>query len=78
MRTSKKIEDDFKKEFQALVNKYKAEVQIKDYFEGYAECGEDIKCLVMIDAVYTLAGDRVSDYCEFDLGTYHHFEKQED
>jgi len=71
MKRKKQIEDEFKAEFQALVDKYKAEIQIKDFFDGYAECGEDIKCIVMIDGAWTKEGDCISEYCEFDLGAYH-------
>lgn len=50
MKTSEEIEAEFRKEFQALVDKYKAEVEIKDHWQGYAECGQDIKCMVYIGA----------------------------
>ncbi len=51
MKTSQEIEQEFRKEFQALVNKYKAEIEIKDHWTGYSECGQDIKCMVSISGV---------------------------
>ena len=72
MKTSAEIEAGFRKEFQALVDKYKAEVEIKDHWQGYAECGQDIKCMVSMSATYNDGGDCVTDYCEFNLGTYHY------
>ncbi len=71
MKTSAEIEAEFKKEFQALVDKYKAEVEIKDHWQGYAECGQEIKCMVYIGETYNEEFETISECCEFELGNYH-------
>jgi len=72
MKTSAEIEAEFRKEFQALIDKYKAEIEIKDYWQGYSENGQDIKCMVSIGSTYNDFGERVTDFCEFNIGTYHY------
>jgi len=71
MKTCKEIESEFRKEFMALVDKYKAEVEIKDHWQGYAECGSDIKCMVSIGAIYSDNFECIRDACEFELGNFH-------
>jgi hypothetical protein len=72
MKPSSDIEADFRRDFQALLDKYNAEFEIRDFWQGYAECGQDIKCMVSIHAVFNDDLECVSDNCEFNLGTYHH------
>ena len=71
MKTSEEIEAEFRKEFQALVDKYKAEVEIKDYWQGYAELGQDVQCKIYIGAIYNENFETIRDCCEFELGNYH-------
>lgn len=74
MKTSKQIEAEFRAELQELLNKYGAEIEAKDYWQGYAECGEDVRMTVTIPSewVYTIGGigTCTSEYTEIDLGRY--------
>lgn len=49
----------FKKELADLLSKYNATIEAKDHYQGYAECGEDVRMTVYI-------GDSI----DIDLGTY--------
>lgn len=57
MVTSAEIEKQFRAELQALLNKWGAEIEARDYWQGYAECGEDVRMTAVIGAVYD--GDRI-------------------
>ena len=41
MQTKEQVTHAFKAELQALLDKYGAELEAKDFWQGYAECGED-------------------------------------
>ena len=43
MQTKEQIEQAFREELQALLDKYGAELEAKDHWQGYAECGEDVR-----------------------------------
>ena len=43
MRTT---EDDFKEELKALLRKYSAIISAADHWQGYAECGSDVRMTV--------------------------------
>lgn len=75
MGDEKEIEKAFMKDFQNLLDKYKAEINIDDHWTGYPECGQDIKAIVNIDAVYDDNHDIIQDYIEFELGNFHMHEK---
>ena len=71
MQTSKEVEEQFKKELRDLLSKYGAgtEIEAKDHWMGYAECGEDVRMTVCIDGIYK-DGETVREYTEIDLGSY--------
>ena len=69
MKTSKEIESEFLKDFDALLKKYDAEFTCADEFQGYAECGEDIHARVTILSGYK-NGEQISEYTDIDLGCY--------
>ncbi len=69
MKTSAEIEAEFRKDFQALLNKYKAEVDMKIHWD----CGSyHVECTVYIGAMYN--SGKVSKPFEFALGSYHSYE----
>lgn len=60
----------FLKDFQAVLDKYKVELEAKDYWTGYAECGSDVRMTAMIDSVYDKDGNCICPYIEINLGSY--------
>jgi len=68
--TIKEIECKFKEELQALLKKYNATLHAEDHFQGYAECGEDVRMTVNIDSVWDDQHNFVSEGGEIDLGGY--------
>jgi len=75
MITKEEIEADFRKDFQDLLNKYKTEIEIRDHYRGYSECGEDIRAMVVIYSVYDDSNDLIREHTEFDLGRYLKYEE---
>lgn len=67
---TEKIEAEFRADLQALLNKYGANLEAEDHWQGYAECGEDIRITAEIDGVYTKDGELVRPYVSIDLGRY--------
>ncbi len=66
-KTSKEVEAAFRAEFQALLDKYNAVVKAEGHWQGYAECGEDVRLTVEIGSIY--AGiECVREYTEIDFG----------
>lgn len=55
---------------RALLLQYGADLEAKDHYQGYAECGEDVRMTVSIPAIYDADGNKVREYCEIDLGSY--------
>lgn len=70
MKTKEQIEQEFRAELQALLNKYGAELEAKDHWTGYAECGEDVRVIVHIPGIWDKDGNPVREYTEIDLGSY--------
>ncbi len=70
--TIKEIEDKFKEELKALLKKYNAVLQANDHFQGYAECGEDVRMTVGIDSVWDDQHNLIFEGGEIDLGGYFH------
>lgn len=68
--TIKEIESNFKTELKALLKKYKAELSAEDHYQGYAECGEDIRMTVGIDSIYDNDGNLIFEGGEINLGRY--------
>jgi len=71
MKTKEQLEKEFREDFQKLLNKYNAEVDVDDHWQGYAECGRDIKVMVSSDAIYDNDYNCVQEAMDFDLGTVH-------
>ena len=70
MKTREQVAKQFMEEFQALLNKYDAEIDAKDHYIGYPECGEDVRMTMFIPAVYDDEYNCVSRETEIDLGGY--------
>ena len=66
-KTSKEVEAAFRAEFQALLDKYSAVVKAEDHWQGYAECGEDVRITVEIKSVYS-GSELIQEYTEIDFG----------
>ncbi len=69
MKTADEVAAAFRADLQALLDKYGAELDAKDCYVGYSECGSDIRMIVTIPAIY---GDDhcgpLSEWTEIDLG----------
>ena len=69
MKTAKQVEDEFRAELSDLLAKYGAELEAKDYWQGYSECGADVRMTVTIDGQWDENGETVREYTEIDLGS---------
>ena len=58
----------FKEELKALVLKYRCSIEAKDHWEGYSECGEDVRMTVDFEQDYSLELPYLGE--ELDLGSY--------
>lgn len=52
METKEQVAQAFKTELQALLDRYGADLEAKDHWQGYAECGEDVRMTVDVPAIY--------------------------
>lgn len=69
-RTKKQVEQAFRAELQALLDKYGAEMEAKYHYQGYAEFREDVRMTVDIPGVWDKDGEPVREYTEIDLGCH--------
>jgi hypothetical protein len=70
MQTADQITQAFKAELQALLDKYGAELSARDTWEGYPECGEDVRMHVDVPAIYDADHNCLREYTEIDLGSW--------
>ena len=70
MMTKQEVERLFRAELAALLRKWDAEIEADDHYQGYPECGQDIRIEVHIPGVWDENHDEVREYALFDLGTY--------
>jgi hypothetical protein len=70
IKTKEQVEREFRAELQALLNKYGAELEAKDYWTGYSECGEDVRMTVAIEGIYDKDGNTIRPWMEIDLGSH--------
>lgn len=70
MQTKEQVTAAFKAELQALLDKYGAELEAKDFWQGYAECGEDVRMEVTVPAIYDADHNCVREWTGIDLGSY--------
>jgi hypothetical protein len=64
------IEAEFRADLQKLLNRYGAELEASNHWEGYAECGQDIRMIVDIPAKYDDDHSCLQEYVQIDLGTF--------
>ena len=71
MTDSKTIQSNFIADLKAVFAKYGAEISADDHWQGYAECGQDVRITVSIPAVYEKNYSAViSEGAEIDLGRH--------
>lgn len=70
MITKEQVTQDFKADLLALLTKYGAELEAQDHYQGYPECGEDVRMTVTIPSIYTKDGETVREWTEIDLGRF--------
>lgn len=68
--TEEKIRDEFITKLKTLLHEYDAVLSAKDHYQGYPECGEDVRMTVDIDGIYSEDGDIIRPYMDIDLGAY--------
>ena len=69
-QTYARVTEAFMKDFDGLLKKYGAEIEAKDYYQGYSECGEDVRMTVTIPAVYNDNHECIREFTEVDLGSW--------
>ena len=69
LQTSEQIEAEFRRELQALLDKYGADLEAKDHNQGWAECYEDVRMTVDIPAIYDCKVGYIRPWVEIDLGS---------
>ena len=69
------VTQQFTMELKALLKKYDAEISAEDHYQGYPECGEDIRITVTIPSKYDADGNMLREWTEIDLGNYGDFNK---
>ena len=70
MQTADQITQAFKAELQALLDKYGADLSARDTWEGYPECGEDVRMHVNVPSIYDADHNCLREYTEIDLGSW--------
>ncbi len=69
MKTAAEIRAEFRADLQAVLDKHGAELEAADHYQGYSECGEDVRMVAHIAAFYD-QGELVSEGTEVDLGSH--------
>lgn len=70
MQTKAEVEAAFRAELLALLRKYDAELEAKDHWQGYAECGSDVRMTVTIPAIWDEHHEVQREWTEIDLGAW--------
>ena len=70
MQTKADIETAFRAELMALLAKYDAELEAEDHWQGYSECGEDVRMTVTVPAIWDENHDMQREFTEIDLGSW--------
>lgn len=69
MKTSQEITEEFNTKLRILLAEYGAELSAKDHWQGYAECGEDVRMTVEIPSIYDGDGNCLREWTDIDLGS---------
>lgn len=65
-----KLEQRFRKELKNLLKKYDAEITAEDHWQGYAECGQDIRITVSISGIWDNQGGVYRPQIDIDFGRF--------
>lgn len=76
MQTEEQVTQMFKAELQTLLDKYEAEIEARDFWQGFAECGEDVRMEVYIPAIYDENHNCVREGTVINLGSYIQYAKK--
>lgn len=60
---------DFIADLTALLERHEAELTARDEWEGYSECGEDVRMRVYIPSLYSDTGEELRPSQNIDLGS---------
>lgn len=78
MQTKEQVTEEFTRKLKSLLAEYddpndpgawKASIEARDHWQGYAECGQDIRITVTIPAIWDKDGNSIREWTEIDLGT---------
>lgn len=70
MVTTEQVTRRFRAELQYLLDKWGAELSAKDHWDGYPECGEDVRMTVTVPGIYDTEHNCLREFTEIDLGSY--------
>jgi len=68
--TAAEVEARVRADLSALLENWGAELSAEDHYQGYPECGEDVRMTISVPAVYDKDGDTVRERVEIDLGRF--------
>lgn len=68
MKTKAEVEAAFRAELTELLKRWNAELEAADHWQGYAECGEDVRMTVTIPGEWDKDGGTTREWTEIDLG----------
>ena len=67
MKTKQQVEREFREALQRLVDEYSAELEAMDHWDGFPECGQDVRMTAYIPAIYAEDGSCIREFCQIDL-----------
>ena len=73
MQTSNEVKQQFLADIKTLLAKYdtpkeKAEIEAVDHYQGYPECGTDVRMIVSVPSIWDENYNQVRERVEIDLG----------
>lgn len=70
MQTNSEVAMAFLTELQDLLDRYEAEIEVKEHYMGYPECGSDLRMEVYIPPIWNKDGTFDREQTEIDLGIW--------
>lgn len=67
---SEDVERLFMAEFMSLLDRYEAEIDARDHYEGYPGIGQDVRMTLSIPWICDKSGDTVQAGVDVDLGSW--------
>jgi hypothetical protein len=68
-QTSEQVAREFRLDLQALLDKYGAELEARDFWVLHSECGDDVRMEVTVPALYDSELNCIREWTHIDLGT---------